>query len=233
VRGGLVGLPAKTQLARVKMLQRRAQDAGGGIHALGIGSMSTLRAARPYSADASTVSGAFRFGTLVYFDGQHLSNVSLSDRKKLARDRDHLRAHGMDLGELARTQRMPKQAQRPPLMRAMSLAYAAADEYLKRTGPVPAPRGMDQGGTHLFNSVSVSGGTAGPYAQWRPAAGLDRELHQGTHLYSSIPRDTTGVKVTAKLDRELHTAQDGTHLYNSLTPGLHAGPGRRAGPRAA
>ncbi|GAA1246616.1 hypothetical protein GCM10009609_07640 [Pseudonocardia aurantiaca] len=66
--GGTVGLGTKPQRERVTMLQRRAQDLGGGIHALGVGAISTLRPARPYSADASSVSGAFRFGTVVYFD---------------------------------------------------------------------------------------------------------------------------------------------------------------------
>jgi len=205
--GGTVGLPLKHQLSRVRMLQRRAQDLGGGIHALGVGSMTALRAARPYSADASSVSGAFRFGTVVYFDGKEIRNTPISDHAKLTRSRDDLRAHGVDLASLVRTRRMPDQMTgRRELMQAMSLAYAVADEVLKASVPVPAP----------VKLVEHSGGGAGP------------------HVYSSVARSADGYWV-GQLDTELHNA--GPHLYNSVAAGqwlpdavsatdaeLHTGP---------
>lgn len=242
--GGLVGLPTKTQLARVQMLQRRAQDAGGGIHALGIGSMATLRAARPYSADASSVSGAFRFGTVVFFDGREIRNVPITDRARLARNRDHLRAHGVDLAKLATTGRMPGQHDgRKQLMQAMSLAYACADEWLRASHPVPPPRRLAQAGTHLFSSISPHASEAdwaseldanlhgthlfasvnnggGPRTQEAETlAEVDASLH-GTHLYSAMVGKNDNAERVAETDRALH----GTHLYNSLTPSFTLEP---------
>lgn len=172
--GGTVGLGVKPQRQRVAMLQRRAQDLGGGIHALGVGSLETLRTARPYSADASSISGAFRFGVVAYFDGRRICSTPLHNRARLRQDRDHLRAHGIDLAQLARTGRMPDHTGRTALMQAMSLAYATADEWLKRTGLVPAPHDQSQdavGGTHLYSSVIDA-----PFIL--PAAtAVDRQLH--------------------------------------------------------
>lgn len=221
--GGLVGLPSSAQRARAAMLQRRAQAAGGGIHALGIGSMTSLRAVRPYSADASSVSGAFRFGSVVYFDGKEIRNTALSDTARLTRDRAHIRAHGIDLELLARTRRMPSRENngRQLLMQAMSLAYAAADEYLKSTGPVPPPRGGGDPGTHLYSSVIGQGGSKQDDVY--TAARVDEALH-GPHLYSSLcVSSAQGPKWGAQLDRELH---DGPHFYNSAAAGYGTDPGK-------
>lgn len=171
--GGLVGMPRKAQTARIGMLQRRAQDLGGGIHALGIGSITTLRATRPYSADASSVPTSFRYGTVIYFTGRNFESTAVTDRATLTRDRDHLRAHGIDLAQLLTTGRMPKQAggstARADLIRSMGVAYAAADEYLKHTHPVPAPTGCTgPDGTNLYVSVTTD---------FPAAASLDRRLH--------------------------------------------------------
>lgn len=200
--GGLVGAPTDIQRKRVRMLQRRAQDAGGGIHALGVGSLATLRAARPYSADASSVSGAFRFGTVVYFTGRDIRNTPVTNRVVLLRDRDHLLAHGVDLALIARTGRLPghENGSRQLLMKAMSLAYAAADEHLKRTGPVPPPRLAGRellSGTHLYNSVSDHSG------EWQSVVSLDRQLHSGPHLYNSVTPQF-GLQPASGLDRALH-----------------------------
>jgi hypothetical protein len=169
--GGLVGLPRKVQVPRVGMLQRRAQDAGGGIHALGIAASDALRAIRPYSADASSVGLRFRYGDLIYFDGRDVRFVGIKDRAELLRNRDNLRAHGIDIAPLVRRGRMPNKAQGgiDGLMQAMSIAYAAADECLKRDRPVPAPKGHPVDGTHLYNSV-------GP-GHLPPVMALDRILH--------------------------------------------------------
>jgi hypothetical protein len=219
--GGLVGLPTKSQLARVRMLQRRAEDMGGGIHALGIGSLETLRATRPYSADASSVSGTFRFGTIVYFNGSRILNVSIQDRKKLARDRDHIRAHGIDVATLVRTGRMPgRESGRQTLMQAMSLAYAAADEWLKCTAPVPAP-GERSPGPHLYNSVIGQGGSY-EAADVAAAAKLDRRLHDGPHLYNSITPQF-GLAPTAGLDRRVHNGVDVPAIWRRYA-GRHVCP---------
>jgi hypothetical protein len=194
--GGTVGLGTKHQCARVTMLQRRALALGGGIHALGVGALSTLRVAKPYSADASSVSGAFRFGTVVYFTGRDIRNTPLMNRKRLHEDRDHLRGHGIDLAPLVRSRRLPGQTTgRKELMQAMSLAYACADEVLKGTS-VAAPAKLLANGTHLYSSIS-------PHAKevdW--AAGLDRQLH-GTHLYNSMTPEF-GLDPASGLDRVLH-----------------------------
>lgn len=195
--GGTVGLGTKHQCARVTMLQRRALDLGGGIHALGVGALSTLRQAKPYSADASSISGAFRFGTVVYFTGREIRNTPLTNRRRLIADKDHLRMHGVDLATLARTKRMPAQMTgRKELMQAMSLAYACVDEVLKSTSAVAPPKNMPDTGTHLYSSIS-------PHAKevdW--AAGLDTKLH-GPHLYSSVGAGWLS-DAGGRLDRVLH-----------------------------
>jgi hypothetical protein len=213
--GGLVGLPTASQRARAGMLQRRAQDAGGGIHALGIGSLTSLRAARPYSADASSVSGAFRFGTIVYFDGREIRNTPVTNRARLRRDWSHIQAHGIDLALIASTGRMPSRENqgRQKLMQAMSLAYAAADEYLKSTGPVSPPRTVTGEGSQLYSSVIANGRTNGDVYC---VAGVDRELHQGPNLYSSISSHGGEWQVAASVDQVLHR---GTHLYGSMAHG--------------
>jgi hypothetical protein len=201
--GGLVGLPAVAQRARAGMLQRRALDAGGGIHALGIGSMSSLRAVRPYSADASSVSGAFRFGTVVYFDGREIRNTSVTDTAKLTRDRAHIQAHGINLLDIAKSGRMPDRTDggRQKLMQAMSLAYAAADEYLKKSGPVPPPRSGSAPGPYLYSSVIGQGGSANDDVY--STAVVDRWLHAGPHLYNSVTPGF-GIEPASGLDRHLH-----------------------------
>lgn len=154
--GGLVGLPARAQRERVAMLQRRAADSGGGIHALGVGSLDNLRACRPYSADASGISGAYMYGSIAYFNGRRIVCTSISDRDRLRRDWKHIRAHGIELGSLVRTRRMPDEASggRARLMRAMSIAYAAADEQIKGTSAVTPPDGLDDDhGPHLYSSM--------------------------------------------------------------------------------
>lgn len=190
--GGLVGMPKKWQIPRVTLLQKRAEQLGGGIHALGIGSMDTLRQARPYSADASSISGAFRFGSVVYFDGTTVRSTPVTDRAKLARDLPHLRSHGIDVGLIARTGRMPGKEGRDLLLQAMSLAYAAGDEYLKRTRPVPPPVRLPPGST------------------------VPRPMENGTSLYSSIGAAECDVISAGKLSQRLHP---GTHLYSSVAAG--------------
>lgn len=175
--GGLVGLPGPAQLARTRMLQRRALDQGGGIHALGIGSTPILRAAKPYSADASSASGAFRFGTVLFFDGRNIDNFAVSDRARLSRQRDIIAAHGINVAQLVRTRRMPNQSHgRVEMMQGMSMAYTCADEVIRaQAGEVPPPPGCDGPGTHLYQAMGSGGGKV----SYEPDAvvATDRRIH--------------------------------------------------------
>jgi hypothetical protein len=202
--GGLIGYPQTAIVQRIGMLQRRAQSAGGGIHALGVGSVTNIRKARPYSSDASSISASFQWGRIAYFNGRDVIGTRVTDRKTLARDREHIRAHGINLAQLARTARLPNQSNgRQELMQAMSLAFACADEYLRRQ-PVPAPHRWPSG-PHLYSSL---GRTAD--AVW--SAQVDARLHDGPHLYSSLGKDRVDADVASRIDRRLH---DGPNLYVS------------------
>lgn len=171
--GGMVGKGmAKMVRARVAMLQRRAADMGGGIHALGVTAMDTLRYARPYSADASNVSAAFLFGNVIYFDGRQMRNPQASNRERLIRDREHITGQGIELAAVMRAGRLPNGKVRDELMVRYSLGYACADETLKRSGLVPGPSGAPPG-THIYNSITPKWGVM-------PAASLDRMLHDPT-----------------------------------------------------
>jgi hypothetical protein len=197
--GGLVGTSLATQRQRVSMLQRRAERWGGGIHALGVGSVPVLRAARPYSGDSANASSAFVYGKVVYFDGEKLPAVKITDRVRLLRDRDHITAHGLDLGTLVRRGRLPSKAEgRGVLVRAMAVGYACADEHLKDVAPVPPPHTIaEPGGVQLYASV-VRDHTADVVA-------VDRYLHAGPHLYSSVTGcGTVDTGATVELDTALH-----------------------------
>lgn len=169
--GGMVGVPLPAVRARAVMLQRRALEQGGGIHLLGNGSMKTLRAVRPYSADTSSVSSMFRFGNLLYFDGAELRQVNLQQRGKLAAARDHLAAQGVDLGPLLRARRMPGGDARLALNVALSWSYVCADEVLRRAA-VQVPRlAGSPAGTHLYLALANDGDLAA-------AARLARLCHE-------------------------------------------------------
>ena len=161
--GGTAGarMSARDRTARVRVLQRRALDLGGGVHALGVAALNVLRAARPAAADASGASGMWLYGKILYFDGRQLRMTAVADRATLVRDRDHITAHDIDAAALIRAGRLPasgEQARRLLLTRSYALAYACADETLP--------------GTELYNSVTPDWGVM-------PAAALDRELHEG------------------------------------------------------
>lgn len=153
--GGVVGMNREHQVRRVSMLQRRAEDLGGGIHALGVGATDALVRSKPYSADASNVSGGFRFGTLVYWDGSKVRNASVREPKKFLQALPHLARHDIDVARLLPNRRMPVGDERRELMLGMSYAYAVADEYLKERNKVPVPEKIsDLPGTHLYSSAS-------------------------------------------------------------------------------
>lgn len=200
--GGTVGMPRTEQCARLRMLQRRAEELGGGIHALGVGSIHSLRAARPFSADSSAISSAFKFGTIAFYDGARLRQVESRDRAGLLRWREQLRAHGLNLAQVATTGRLPNQdGGRSQVLAAMSLAFAVMDEVLKSGSPVPPPREdrRRDSGTHLYSSLILES-----YA--RVAAGVDRQLHAekaGPHLYNSAARTSDAYGI-GELDAALH-----------------------------
>jgi len=208
--GGLVGMPKPQQEARIKMLQRRAVALGGGIHTLGVGSLGTLARCRPFSADSSAVSGSYRFGTVVVFTGRAVTSIAVTDRAKLTKHREALRAHGIDLAGLVRSGRMPGGPGRHQLTRAMSVAYAVADEYLKRNFPVPSPW-AGGGGVHLYSAIM-------PHLA-DSAADLDTDLH-GPDLYMAFT--VISAPQVAEVDAQLH----GPNLYNAYTAGatLEAAP---------
>lgn len=168
--GGGVGMPPKIVVSRLSALQRRAEELGGGIHALGVGSLPQIRAIRPYSADASNISGAFMFGSLTAYDGTKIVNIALNDTAKLRRYLVHLKAAGIELGSMVTTRRLPKKYPRRILMRGMSLGHACADEDTVRLA-APVPTGVnDTQGTHMFSAVT--GGFLAP-----AVAELDKLLH--------------------------------------------------------
>lgn len=172
--GGGVGMTKAATVKRIGVLQHRAEALGGGIHALGVGAIPFLRQARPYSADASNISAAFRFGLIRFFDGVGIRAIKANDKVALAKYRVPLRAHGIDVAELATIGRMPGKETRSALMRAMSVSYVVADEYLKRGARAPVPAGVeDVPGTHLYSSI------IGEFLL-DPALEIEAMIHGGT-----------------------------------------------------
>jgi hypothetical protein len=172
--GGGVGMSQQVQIRRAKLLQRRASDLGGGIHALGIGAVSLVREAMPYSADSSNISNAFRYGTIRYFDGRDIRSCKVSDKAYLLKHWEQLRGHDINVADLAQNGRMPKGQIQSQLMQAMSLAYASADEWLHSVGRVSVPRGVPdpRPGPHLYSSITGDHLLPG-------VINLDHRLHQG------------------------------------------------------
>lgn len=168
--GGGVGMPQDVIVRRLWALQRRAEELGGGIHALGVGNMPALRKIRPYSADASNVSSAFRYGTVITYDGRAFRTFPLSDRTRLRAHHTLLKAQGIEVAALAATGRQPTGTARDRLMQGMSMAYAAADEDTSGWG-VPVPHSItDTPGTHLYSAVTGNHLAA-------PVAALDTLVH--------------------------------------------------------
>jgi len=145
--GGLVGMNDKYRIPRLQVIQRHALEFGGGVHALGIGSLPALRATRPYSADTSRFLMGYGFHTVQVFDGRDLHSVDILDQGKMLRYRDLLVSHGFGVTAHLTDRRMPE-GNKPGLPRwinsqALGVAAACADEYLKQTYPVPM--GADPG----------------------------------------------------------------------------------------
>lgn len=171
--GGGVGMPLKVLVPRLRGLQRRAEELGGGIHALGVGSLTALRAIRPYSADASNVTSVFRFGTVICYDGRQIRQFAMTDAKRMRANLHHLRAQGLDMATHVQTGRQPTgKGPRGAFMHGMSMSYVCADEDTTRYA-VPVPTGVkDTPGTHMYSAV-VGGFLAPALAE------LDQLLHTG------------------------------------------------------
>lgn len=168
--GGGVGMSRQVVVRRCRALQVRAEELGGGIHTLGVGSVTLLRQIRPYSADSSKISQAFQFGSVVSWNGRVMTTVPLTDTRKLRAHLVHLRAAGLELSDLARTGRLPNGPARQTLMQGTSLGHCCADEVVNRFR-VPVPVGVDDTpGTHLFSAVTGSHLARG-------VVELDRLLH--------------------------------------------------------
>lgn len=171
--GGGVGMAQDLLVRRLWALQRRAEELGGGIHALGVGNLNALRKIRPYSADASNVSSTFRFGNVVAYDGRRLRVFQHNDTAKLRTFHHVLKSQGISTTELVRTGRHPNGAARGVLMRGMSVAYACADEDTTRFN-VPVPHSVeDTPGTHMYSAIT--GSHLAP-----SVAELDSLIHDGT-----------------------------------------------------
>lgn len=166
--GGLVGLPKSVQVPRVGLLQQVARELGGGIHALGIGSMSTFRHSRPYSGDASTPAQVSRFGNFLYFDGADLRQVNMKDRAKLRQAVSHLVEHGVNIAPVLYAGRMPGGDAMERMRTGFYTAFACADEVARRAN-VPPPRDGLSTGSHLYCAVSPG--------DLPTLAALDERLH--------------------------------------------------------
>lgn len=171
--GGMVGIARRhnsAKIERLRLLQRRAEELGGGIHALGIGSLPTLRAARCYTADASTPGSVAKYGACAFFDGRLIRQVMPWQTAELVKYRDHITGHGLDLAYMLRTKRLPGGSEaRQVTDNAQIMSYSLADEVLVRHD-VPAPRGADGPGTRLFVALATQTSAL-------RAADMDAALH--------------------------------------------------------
>lgn len=163
--GGGVGMSKTFGVPRMAMLQRRAEDMGGGIHALGISGHVALAKIRPYSCDSSRVSIAFKLGyLLVYTRTKRVVVVPITGLQKHARPHwSALRDQGIDLAPILRAGRMPTMEDEPArsnLAQAMSVTFLCMDEDTAAWG-VPVPTGVDDTpGCHLYSAAGNDMGIA-------------------------------------------------------------------------
>ena len=174
--GGMVGMRTSAIIKRVGMLQQRAESMGGGVHALGVGSTRMLRAARPYSADASNVSQAPRFGSLYYYNGIDIRSLNISDRPAMRRHADKLLAQNAPLASYIESGRRPSgNSKLAQFAEVNSYSHIAAAQHLLERTPVNTPRGMkDSKGLHMYMAMV-------------PGANLDGVLDAAQRIHSSNP----------------------------------------------
>jgi hypothetical protein len=149
--GGGIGMAVAAMLTRLRALQRRAQDLGGGIHALGIGPLR-IQQAHPFSGDSSTAGISFKFGRIQAFDGQ-MRSIQVTNRTGLLKYRQVLVDHGVDVTPMAVTGRTPTGAGLQALRETNHLADFCADEWLRSLYPVLPPRLGWQAGPHLYCAI--------------------------------------------------------------------------------
>ena len=202
--GGGVGMSAAVLVQRTRLLQRRASELGGGIHALGMGAVGRVRQAMPYTADSSNISNTFQYGQIRYFNGREICSVKVNNKIGLLKRWEYLRAHDINVADLAQNGKMPTGEIRGQLMTAMSLSYACADEWLHAVGTVPVPRGVPdpRPGPHLYSSICGSHLLPGVIE-------LDYKLHHGYSppLWQRYGRHHVCVERTPLLHDELSAGQ--------------------------
>ena len=186
--GGLVAFSGQREKLRTyhAAVRRRAARQGCAVHALGMGSVNSLLAIRPYSSDSSAASSAPSFGGVLCWDGRRLVSVS---RKTAAKSAHLLRSYGMH-PQIVATGRAWEKGRRISTGAIGFLSVALADEYLKRRYTAPPPPTRIPG-PHLYSALAanadletvqlvagqITDGTAPPaWSQYAPA---------GPHLYSS------------------------------------------------
>lgn len=153
--GGGVDMSTALSTKRMALLQRRAQENGGGIHALGVGAITRLQAIKPFSADSANVDNAFIFGVLSAWTGRRIVRVKSSDTKALLKNYKTFKKSGIHLAEIINTKKLPKGDKRNNLVAGMAFSYAASGEFIRlHTQTVPPTLVNDVPGTHLYSAVS-------------------------------------------------------------------------------
>lgn len=177
--GGAGGMSHKHIVERFAHLQKRAADLGGGIHALGLGSIPGIRKVVPYSCDASNASGSFQYGTMTLFDGRRLQPVGTRDRESLKKHLPLLRSHGINPSWIIKNGKLPGvrsvdgSPTRGEIMHGIATGMAAADEYVNHTLHAPVPHTVtDEPGPHFYSAVP-------PATLTRATIQVDRMLHYG------------------------------------------------------
>lgn len=190
--GGSGGMSQKALVSRIAHLQQRAAELGGGIHALGLGSISGILAAAPYSADASNAAGGFQYGSVTVFNGKRLFPVQVRDRVELKKNLPLMRAHDLPAAWIIKNGKLPADKAvnggptRHDVMHGIAVGIAAADEYVNATRHAPVPHGVDDTpGPHFYSAVP-------PNALAVNTAEIDRMLHYGgwaPPIWSKYARD--------------------------------------------
>lgn len=214
--GGAGGMSHKAIVARVAHLQQRAEELGGGIHALGLGSIPGILEAAPYSCDASNAAGSFQYGTMTLFNGRRLEPVGVRDRAALRKHFPMIRSHDINASWMIKKGKLPGVYSvdggptRMEVMHGIAAGMAAADEYVNHAAHAPVPFSVDD--------------------------------IPGPHFYSAVPPDTLAF-ATTKVDRMLHYGDWSpqiwvkyarTHQCRAQGPGSvwdRTGDGTPTGPR--
>lgn len=207
--GGTVGYTKQRSALTdyLAAVRRRAASHGCSIHTLGVGSLPTITAVRPFTSDSSRASGAPTYGSVLVWDGERLRTVHPDEATRFA---VHLRRHGVHPGIVA-SGRAWEPARRINTGAAGFLAVARADEHLKRLYRSPAPSQFPAG-PHLFSATARDRVT-----EWgsieQAASMLD-----GPHMFSATNGDRNSYEWPA-IASAADSLADGPHLYAAAVPG--------------